>query len=80
VVAGAVRAADELRPEQARTVVEAALRWGHKNPRKAALEQLVRWGEDDRAHALAGDDPDATIRAWSRELRTETATQTSLFD
>lgn len=80
VVAGAMNAADELGPEQARTVVDAALRWSHKTPRKAALEQLVRWGEDDRAHALAADDPDATIRAWGRNLRTETPTQDSLFD
>jgi hypothetical protein len=80
VVTGAVHAADELDPEQARMVVDAALRWGHKTPRKAALERLTTWGEHDRAHALAADDADAAIRAWGRKLRTEVATQSSLFD
>jgi hypothetical protein len=61
-------------------VVDAGLRWGHQSARKAALEQLVRWGEDDRAHALAADDPDATVQAWIRKLRAEIVTQTSLFD
>jgi hypothetical protein len=60
--------------------VDAALRWGHKTPRKAALERLTTWGEHDRAHALAADDADAAIRAWGRKLRTEVATQSSLFD
>jgi hypothetical protein len=80
VVTGAVHAADELDPEQARTVVEVALRWGHKTPRKAALEQLATWGEHDRTEELAADDPDAAIRTWGRKLRTEVATQSSLFD
>lgn len=80
VVQGAVHAAGELGPEQARTVVEVALRWGNKTPRKAALEQLTTWGEHDRAHALAADDSDAAIRAWGRKLRTEIVTQSSLFD
>jgi hypothetical protein len=80
VVTGAVHAAAELDPEQARTVVDVALRWGHKTPRKAALEQLTTWGEHDRAQALAADDADAAIRAWGRKLRTEVATQDSLFD
>ncbi|WP_410624950.1 hypothetical protein [Amycolatopsis sp. cmx-8-4] len=66
VVTGAVHAADELDPAQARTVVNAALRWGHKTPRKAALERLTTWGEHDRALALAADDPDAAIRAWGQ--------------
>jgi hypothetical protein len=28
-------------PEQARTVIDIAVRWCHETPRKAALEQLV---------------------------------------
>ncbi|MGH3432215.1 MAG: hypothetical protein ACRDQB_05195 [Thermocrispum sp.] len=80
VVTGAVHAADELDPEQARMVVDVALRWGHKAPRKAALERLTAWGEADRAQALAAGDPDAAIRAWGRKLDTEIATQSSLFD
>lgn len=80
VVTGAVHAADELDSEQAHMVVDAALRWGHKTPRKAALEWLTRWGEHDRAQALAADDADAAIREWGRKLRTAVATQSSLFD
>lgn len=63
VVTGAVRAVDELDPDQARVVVDVALGWGHKAPRMAALERLTAWGESDRAYALAADDPDASIRA-----------------
>ena len=80
VVTGAVHAADELDPEQARTIVDAALRWGHKTPRRAALEQLTTWGEHDRANALAADDADAAIRAWGQKRHTEGATQSSLFE
>lgn len=76
----AVHAAGELNPEQARRVVDAALRWGQKAPRKAALERLIAWGETDRAQALAADDPDASIRAWGRKLHADVATQSSLFD
>ncbi len=80
VVTGAVHAAAELEPEQARAVVEAALRWGHKAPRKAALERLIAWGEAGRAQALAANDPDAAIRRWGRKQHTDVATQSSLFD
>ncbi len=80
VVTGAVHAADELEPEQARMVVEAALRWSHKAPRKAALERLIAWGESDRAQALAADDPDTAIRKWGRKQHTDVATQSSLFE
>jgi len=80
VVTGAVHAADDLIPEQARTVVDVALRWGQKAPRKAALEWLIAWGEADRAQALAADDPDASIRAWGRKLHTNVAAQSALFD
>jgi hypothetical protein len=80
VVTGAVHAADDLNPEQAATIVDVALRWGHKGPRKAALEQLVARGETDRAQALAADDPDGSIRAWGRKLHTDVATQGALFD
>jgi len=41
VVTGAVRAVDDLDPDQARSVLNAALTWGHKAPRKAALERLL---------------------------------------
>jgi hypothetical protein len=80
VVTGAVHAANELNPEHARALVDAALRWSHKAPRKAALEQLIGWGETERAQALAASDPDAAIRAWGQKTRTDSATQTSLFD
>lgn len=80
IVTGAVHAAAELDPEQARTVVDTALRWGHKTPRKAALQQLVTWDEHDRARALAADDSDATIRAWGRGLHPDAGPQTNLFD
>lgn len=80
VVTGAVHAADELSPERARAVVDVAVRWGQKAPRKAALERLAAWGESNRAHALAADDPDASIRAWGRKLRAGGAIQSSIFD
>lgn len=80
VATGAVHAAAELEPEQARMVVEAALRWGHKAPRKAALERLVACGNAGRAQALAADDPDAAIRKWGRKQHADAATQNSLFD
>jgi len=80
VVTGVVHAADDLDPEDARSVVDVALRWGHKATRKAALERLIAWGEADRAQALAADDPDASIRAWGRRLHTTVATQCHLFD
>jgi hypothetical protein len=80
VVTGAVYAADELNPEQAREVVDVALRWGQKAPRKAALERLAARSEFDRAQAVAADDPDASIRAWGRKLRTGVAIQRNLFD
>jgi len=80
VVTGVVHAADELDPEQARMVVDTALQWTHKAPRKAALEQLTAWGEDDRAEALAASDPDAAIREWGRKRHMDVPTQGSLFD
>lgn len=81
VVTGAVHAADGLSTDKARTVVDVALRWGQKAPRKAALERLIAWGELDRAQALAADDPDASIRAWGRKLSSSgIATQSRLFD
>jgi hypothetical protein len=80
VVTGAVYAANDIDPRQARTIVDVALRWGQKPPRKAALERLVAWGEADRAHALAADDPDASIRAWGRKLHADVGVQTRLFD
>jgi hypothetical protein len=76
VITGTVHAATE----QARTVIDIALRWSHKTPRRAALKQLVTWGEHNRARALAADDSDPTIRAWGRTLRPEVDPQTSLFD
>ena len=61
-------------------VIDIALRWGHRTPRKAALGRLVTWGEHDRAQALAADDSDATIRAWGRSLHPDVGPQSSLFD
>jgi hypothetical protein len=63
MVTGAVHAADQLHPKQAHAVVDAAVSWGHKPSRKAALEQMTAWGEHERALALAANDPDASIRA-----------------
>ena len=82
VVTGAVHAADELEADQARTIMEVALRWSHKTPRTTALKHLAARGAADRARALAADDTDASIRAWSRRAPTDTVTvtQASLFD
>ena len=79
VVTGAVRVADDLDEDQARTVLNAALAWGHKAPRKAALEQLLVRGEDELVQTLAGNDPDASIRRWASEELGNKATQGSLF-
>jgi hypothetical protein len=80
VVTGAVRAADDLDEDQARTVLNAALAWGHKAPRKAALERLLVGGEDELVQTLASNDPDASIRRWASEQLGDIATQGSLFD
>lgn len=80
VVKAAVHGVDGLHPQQAREVVEVALAWGHKAARKAALERLIEWGGTDRAHALAANDPDASIRAWDRKLHTDVPVQQSMFD
>jgi hypothetical protein len=80
VVTGAVRAADDLDEDQARTVLNAALAWGHKAPRKAALERLLGGGEDELVQTLASNDPDASIRRWASEQLGDIATQGSLFD
>jgi hypothetical protein len=80
VVTGAVRVADDLDDDQARTVLNAALDWGHKAPRKAALERLLACGDDELVQALASDDPDASIRQWASEQLADKATQGSLFD
>lgn len=80
VVTGAVRVADALDDDQARTVLNAALDWGHKAPRKAALERLLADGDDELVQALAADDPDASIRQWASEQLVNKATQGGLFD
>jgi hypothetical protein len=80
VVTGAVRVVDVLDEDQARTVMNAALAWGHKAPRKAALERLLLGGEDDLVQMLAGNDPDASIRRWADEQLGDKATQGNLFD
>ena len=82
VVTGAVHAADELNPDQASMVIDMALRWGHKTPRRTALKHLAARGAADRARSLAADDPDASIRAWSRQVHADTVTVThaSLFN
>jgi hypothetical protein len=64
VATGTVRVVDALDPHEAQTVLNAALAWGHKAPRKAALERLLDAGEVDLASALAQHDPDASIRRW----------------
>jgi len=80
VMTGAVRAVDDLDPDQARTVLNAALAWGHKSPRMAALERLLIGGEDELVQTLAGNDPDASIRRWASAQLGDKATQGSLFD
>ena len=80
VVTGAVRVADNLNEDQARTVLDAALAWGHKAPRKAALEMLLVAGENDLVQTLTDNDPDASIRRWASEQLSDKATQDSLFD
>ncbi len=80
VVTGAARAADALDDDQARTVLSAALAWGHKGPRKAALERLLECGESDVVRTLAGNDPDASIRRWATEQLDLKPTQGNLFD
>jgi hypothetical protein len=79
VVTGAVRVVDDLDEDQARTVLGAALAWGHKAPRKAALEWLLLGGHDDLVQTLAANDPDASIRQWASERLSDKATQGSLF-
>lgn len=80
VVTGAVHVADAIDDDQARTVLNAALEWGHKVPRKAALERLLACGDDELVQALAVDDPDASIRQWASEQLANKATQGGLFD
>jgi hypothetical protein len=84
VVTGAVRAAEHLDEDQSRTLLDAALTWGHRTPRKTALEKLLADGEDELVRTLAGNDPDASIRRWASEQlgdkATDKATQSSLFD
>jgi glucose-6-phosphate dehydrogenase assembly protein OpcA len=79
-VTGAVRVADALDDDQTRTVLNAALDWGHKAPRKAALERLLACGDDELVQALAANDPDASIRQWASEQLANKATQGGLFD
>jgi hypothetical protein len=80
VVTGAVRVSDDLDEDEARTVLNSALAWEHKAPRKAALERLLVGGEDELAQTLAGSDPDASIRRWASEQLRSKATQGGLFD
>jgi hypothetical protein len=80
VVSGAVRVIDDLGPDQAPTVLDAALAWGHKAPRKAALERLLADGQDDQVRSLADGDPDASIRRWAANALDGTDVQCSLFD
>ena len=80
VVTGAVRVVDALDDDQAHTVLDAALTWGHKGPRKAALERLLLDGEDGLVQKLAGNDPDASIRWWADKQLGDKATQGNLFD
>jgi hypothetical protein len=80
VVTGAVRVIDDLDEDQARAVLDAALAWGHKAPRKAALERLLACGEDELVQTLAGNDPDASIRRWADGQLSDIVTQGNLFD
>lgn len=80
VVTAAVRVVDDLDPDQARTVLNAALAWGHKAPRKAALERLLADGEHDRVEAMTDNDPDASIRRWASTQLSDKGAQGSLFD
>ena len=80
MVTGAVRVVDTLDDDQARTVLDAALAWGHKQPRKAALERLLLDGEDGLVQKLAGNDPDTSIRRWADKQLGDKATQGNLFD
>ena len=80
VVTGAVRVVDDLDPDQARTVLNTALTWGHKAPRKAALERLLAGGEDDLVQTLTDNDPDVSIRRWAYKQLSDKVTQRSLFD
>ncbi len=80
VVTGAVRAADLLDEDQARGVMNVALAWGHKTPRKAALERLLIGGQDDLVRTLAGNDPDASIRRWAEKRLSGKPAQCNLFD
>jgi hypothetical protein len=79
VVTGAVRAVDDLDSDQVRTVLNAALTWGHKAPRKAALERLLVSGEDDLVRTLTHNDPDASIRRWADKQLSDKGGQGSLF-
>ena len=80
VVVGAVRAADELDDAQERAIIDAALQWRHKAPRKAALELLLTRGAADRSLAIAAADRDASIRAWARKHLADREIQGRLFD
>jgi hypothetical protein len=79
-VTGAVRVVDHIDPDQARTVLNTALAWGHKVPRKAALERLLASGEDNLVQTLTDNDPDASIRRWADKQVSDKGTQGSLFD
>jgi hypothetical protein len=80
VATGTVRVVDDLDPHEVHSVLRAALTWGHKAPRKAALERLLGHGETDLASTLAQNDPDASIRQWAREQLNDTNAQASLFE
>jgi hypothetical protein len=56
------------------------LAWGHKVPRKAALERLLASGEDNLVQTLTDNDPDASIRRWADKQVSDKGTQGSLFD
>jgi hypothetical protein len=79
VVTGTVRAVDYLHPDQRRAVLNTALAWGHKAPRKAALERLLVDGEHDLVRTLTANDRDASIRPWAHKQLSDKCTQRSLF-
>jgi len=80
VVTGAVRVADDLDDDQARTVLNVASTWGHKTPRLAALKRLLAGGDDELVQTLAANDPDGSIRQWVADQLDSKPSQGSLFD
>lgn len=80
VVTGAVHAVGNLDDDQASTVLDAALSWGHQTARRAALQRLLAAGKNELVHTLASNDPDASIRLWALRNLGENNTPATLLD